>query len=196
MLLLDEPLSNLDAQLRLEMRSEIRRICKEAGITTIYVTHDQVEAMGMGDRIAVMNHGKVHQFGTPEEVYNDPSDIFVATFLGSPPMNLLEKGNYVVGFRPEQFLPEEVANEGGPKTEFTYHVNRIEYLGAERYLYGHVRGFDEDTKVIAMLPVTVQVPIATDQDHRFAVAQDKVRYFLTDSGERVDPEMLQAPLRP
>ncbi len=194
--LLDEPLSNLDAKLRAAARDDLLEFQRRVATTTIYVTHDQVEAMGMGDRIAVMNHGKVHQFGTPEHVYNDPADTFVATFLGSPPMNLLHKGKYVVGFRPEQFLPESVANDGGATTGFTYHVNRVEYLGAERYLYGHVRGFDEETKVIAMLPVTVQVPITTDQDHRFAVASDKVRYFLTETGERVDPEMLQAPLRP
>ncbi len=82
-LLLDEPLSNLDAKLRLEMRSEIRRICKAAGTTTIYVTHDQVEAMTMADRIAVMHEGRLCQVGTPVEVYNRPANRFVADFLGT-----------------------------------------------------------------------------------------------------------------
>ena len=88
--LLDEPLSNLDAKLRASAREELYRFQKRYGITTIYVTHDQVEAMGMGDRIAVMNAGKVRQLGTPDEVYTDPADTFVAGFLGSPPMNLVE----------------------------------------------------------------------------------------------------------
>lgn len=89
-LLMDEPLSNLDALLRVAMRAELKRLQKELGITTVYVTHDQAEAMGLADRIAVMNRGKVVQVGTPREVFHEPSHIFVATFLGSPPMNILE----------------------------------------------------------------------------------------------------------
>jgi multiple sugar transport system ATP-binding protein len=87
--LLDEPLSNLDAKLRVLMRSELKRVQRILGITTIYVTHDQVEAMSMADRIAVMNKGRVVQVGTPDELYSKPSDTFVATFIGSPPMNLI-----------------------------------------------------------------------------------------------------------
>jgi len=88
--LFDEPLSNLDAKLRVQMRGEIRRLCKDLGTTALYVTHDQVEAMTMADRIVVMNEGRVRQVGTPEEVYNRPADRFVAGFIGSPPMNFLE----------------------------------------------------------------------------------------------------------
>ncbi|NPA96049.1 MAG: ABC transporter ATP-binding protein [Crenarchaeota archaeon] len=88
-LLLDEPLSNLDALLRVYMRAELKRLQKELKITTIYVTHDQVEAMSMSDRIVVMNEGKVQQIGTPDEVYRNPSNIFVASFIGTPPMNLI-----------------------------------------------------------------------------------------------------------
>jgi multiple sugar transport system ATP-binding protein len=87
--LLDEPLSNLDAKLRVAMRSELKKLQKTLGITTVYVTHDQVEAMGMADRIAVMNKGRVLQVGTPDELYYKPSDTFVATFIGSPPMNIV-----------------------------------------------------------------------------------------------------------
>jgi multiple sugar transport system ATP-binding protein len=87
--LLDEPLSNLDAKLRVAMRSELKKLQKTLGITTVYVTHDQVEAMSMADRIAVMNKGKVLQVGTPDELYYKPLDTFVATFIGSPPMNLV-----------------------------------------------------------------------------------------------------------
>lgn len=88
--LLDEPLSNLDAQLRIAMRAEIKNLQDKLRITTIYVTHDQVEAMGLGDRIAVLNQGKIEQIGTPNELYENPASIFVAQFIGSPPMNLIE----------------------------------------------------------------------------------------------------------
>src|SRR5262247_1176811 len=104
--LLDEPLSNLDAKLRLSAREELERFQKRMGTTTIYVTHDQVEAMAMGDRVVVMNLGTVRQIGTPSEVYDEPADTFVATFLGSPPMNLVEIDDVLVGFRPEHFLPQ------------------------------------------------------------------------------------------
>jgi multiple sugar transport system ATP-binding protein len=88
--LMDEPLSNLDAKLRVQMRAEISSLQKELGVTTVYVTHDQVEAMTMGDRVAVMRRGELQQFGPPEQVYESPSNLFVAGFIGSPPMNLLE----------------------------------------------------------------------------------------------------------
>ena len=87
--LLDEPLSNLDAQRRASARDELQGFQRRVGTTTIYVTHDQVEAMGMGDRIAVMEQGRIRQVGTPHEIYDEPADTFVATFLGSPPMNLV-----------------------------------------------------------------------------------------------------------
>jgi len=88
--LFDEPLSNLDAKLRVQMRGEIRRLCKGLGTTSLYVTHDQVEAMTMADRIVIMNEGRVLQVGAPEEVYNRPANRFVAGFIGSPPMNFLD----------------------------------------------------------------------------------------------------------
>ena len=88
--LLDEPLSNLDAQLRLSMRAELKNLQRKLGITTVYVTHDQVEAMTLGDRIALLKDGKLEQTGTPNELYERPINTFVATFIGSPPMNLLE----------------------------------------------------------------------------------------------------------
>ena len=86
--LMDEPLSNLDAKLRAHMRTEIRRIQRKLGITMIYVTHDQVEAMTMGDRIMILHEGKIQQVGKPIDIYNNPANPFVATFIGSPPMNL------------------------------------------------------------------------------------------------------------
>src|SRR5438067_12748890 len=102
--LLDEPLSNLDAKLRTSARDELQQFQRRLGTTTIYVTHDQVEAMGLGHRIAVMNKGQVRQLGPPQEVYNEPADTFVAGFLGSPPMNFFNGGGVPVGFRPGQVL--------------------------------------------------------------------------------------------
>src|SRR5258707_3017350 len=103
--LLDEPLSNLDAKLRTMARDELQQFQRRLGTTTIYVTHDQVEAMGLGDRIAAMCQGKVRQIGTPEDIYDEPADTFVASFVGSPPMNLVRHRDYILGFRPESFLP-------------------------------------------------------------------------------------------
>ena len=137
--LLDEPLSNLDAKLRAAARNEIRQFQQRVGTTTIYVTHDQVEAMGMGDRIAVIDHGKVRQVGTPAEIYDDPADRFVATFVGTPPMNLITWNGGHLGFRPEQFLPKEMI-EDGAASEFHFRVKRVEYLGSERIVYGEVDG--------------------------------------------------------
>src|ERR671929_1289328 len=98
--LLDEPLSNLDAKLRASARNDLKQFQQTVRTSTIYVTHDQVEAMGMGDRIAVIDHGKLRQVGTPAEIYDDPADEFVASFLGTPPMNLIERDGGSLGFRP------------------------------------------------------------------------------------------------
>src|SRR5690606_28619835 len=106
--LLDEPLSNLDAKLRTLARDELKQFQRRLGTTTIYVTHDQIEAMGLGDRIAVLNQGRVRQVSTPSEIYHEPADTFVASFIGAPPMNLVERDDTILGFRPEHFLPSEV----------------------------------------------------------------------------------------
>jgi len=99
--LMDEPLSNLDARLRNEMRSELRALQQQLGMTVLYVTHDQVEAMSMADRIILMNQGRVAQSGTPQELYNHPENTFVARFIGNPPMNLIDTGEHLLGLRPE-----------------------------------------------------------------------------------------------
>ncbi|MFW6244425.1 MAG: ABC transporter ATP-binding protein [Fibrobacterota bacterium] len=105
--LMDEPLSNLDAKLRMEMRAELKSLQKRLGITTIYVTHDQIEAMTLGDRIAVLENGFIQQLGTPEQIYSHPSNTFVARFIGSPPMNILkgiaEEKNGTLYFRTDTF---------------------------------------------------------------------------------------------
>lgn len=87
--LFDEPLSNLDAKLRVEMRTELKLMRQRLKTTTVYVTHDQIEAMTLGDKVAVMKDGVIQQFGTPQQIYNDPANLFVASFIGSPPMNFI-----------------------------------------------------------------------------------------------------------
>jgi multiple sugar transport system ATP-binding protein len=135
-LLLDEPLSNLDAKLRAAARDELKEFQRRLGITTIFVTHDQVEAMGLGDRIVVMSAGRVQQIGTPQAIYDDPDNIFVATFLGSPGMNLLPDDGHVLGFRPENFLPANRVNGKNGRLNLTYHVKLVEFLGSDRLVYG------------------------------------------------------------
>lgn len=155
--LMDEPLSNLDAKLRNSTSNEIRNLHNELNATTIYVTHDQVEALSMADKIVILNSGEVQQIGTPFEIYNDPSNIFVATFIGRPQINLfdlfideeyillgnlikfnkpkefndLDKGNYIIGLRPEDTIQVSDLNQ-----EFIEGiVEKIEYLGSETVFY-------------------------------------------------------------
>ena len=101
--LMDEPLSNLDAKLRVTMRAELKHLQHELKITTVYVTHDQIEAMTLADRVAVMDHGIISQLGPPEEIYNDPANLFVAGFIGSPPMNLMKGKLYENNFQHPNF---------------------------------------------------------------------------------------------
>ena len=173
--LLDEPLSNLDAKLRLSAREELERFHRRVGTTTIYVTHDQVEAMAMGDRVMVLNKGVVRQLGTPKEVYDDPADTFVATFLGSPPMNLMEMDGMIVGFRPEHFRVAEDVKDSA-KVTFKFRVENVEYLGAEFILAGFLEGGKTDgKKVIARLLLGHSFEIGTTYD--FAVAERHLKFF-------------------
>ena len=184
-LLLDEPLSNLDAKLRASARLEIKQFQQRVGITTVYVTHDQVEAMGMGDRIAVIDHGIVRQVGTPSEIYDDPDDRFVATFVGTPPMNILARNGGYLGFRPENFLPSDMMN-GTASTEFRFRVDRSEYLGSERIVYGVIEGFDPNQVITAKLPPAhvAHEWIRPGEWHDFAVRNTALREFDKD-GKRV-----------
>ena len=155
--LLDEPLSNLDAKLRVQMRAELKRLHQRLRITTVYVTHDQVEAMTLADRIVVMSGGKALQVGAPQEVYRRPDSLFVAGFIGSPAMNLLRGradgsrvvagdlafsrpggvpgGDVVVGIRPESIAP---AADGRPSAELE--VDLVEPLGEATLVHGTVAG--------------------------------------------------------
>ncbi|TDT30066.1 ABC transporter ATP-binding protein [Naumannella halotolerans] len=166
--LMDEPLSNLDAKLRVSTRTQIADLQGRLGVTTVYVTHDQVEAMTMGDRVAVLKDGLLQQVDTPLTLYYEPRNLFVAGFIGSPAMNLIEGkvvdggiqiGDYVapvarevldkapgedtlvLGVRPETF---EVADQG-----IGLEVSVVEELGADAYLYGSVAGLDEAAKLTA-----------------------------------------------
>jgi ABC-type sugar transport system ATPase subunit len=188
--LLDEPLSNLDAKLRTSARVELKRFQAEVGTTTIYVTHDQTEAMGLGDRIVVLKDGAVRQVGPPAEVYDHPADTFVATFLGSPPMNLVPRGDRLVGFRPEHFLPVEDVR--GESVTVPFKVDRLENLSGDRHLYGTVTGIGDETRVIARLPTTVTTAIQPGETHEFAVAEGHLRFFDTASGLKAEPVRLGA----
>jgi sn-glycerol 3-phosphate transport system ATP-binding protein len=133
--LFDEPLSNLDAKLRAQTRLEIQKLHRELGITSLFVTHDQVEAMTLAQRMIVMNGGNMEQFGTPEEVYTRPASTFVASFIGSPPMNLLKaapggKPGTLLGIRPEHL---DMADSG-----WELKVETVELLGAERLVHARL----------------------------------------------------------
>ncbi|MEO5666077.1 MAG: sn-glycerol-3-phosphate ABC transporter ATP-binding protein UgpC [Nocardioides sp.] len=160
--LFDEPLSNLDAKLRGQMRTEIARLQKRLGITTVYVTHDQTEAMTLGDRVAVMKRGILQQLATPRELYENPGNLFVAGFIGSPPMNFVPaevdgtsvkmpfgtvqipeekaakaqgKGLLIAGIRPEYFEDASVMETKKEGSTFTARVDATEWLGNESYAY-------------------------------------------------------------
>ena len=150
--LFDEPLSNLDAALRVEMRLEISKLHKELGVTTIYVTHDQVEAMTLADKIVVLNEGKIIQIGSPHKLYNYPKNLFVAEFIGTPKMNILncikkeghiyldknkktniktkKEGTFTLGIRPDNI---EICKS--EKNILSGHIKFCEYLGSEQYVY-------------------------------------------------------------
>jgi multiple sugar transport system ATP-binding protein len=175
--LMDEPLSNLDAALRVQTRAEIMRLQDRLGTTTIYVTHDQIEAMTMGDRIAVMRSGVLQQVGTPEELYTNPVNVFVARFIGSPAMNVVPASlvggpgtsGQLVGFRPEHIEP--APGRGGDGASFDADVEVVEYLGDEQLVHLRLG----DAPVLAKLDVDQRLRqgdrsafrVRADRLHRF-----------------------------
>ncbi len=200
---MDEPLSNLDAKMRVQTRTDIAKLQSDLGVTTVYVTHDQVEAMTMGDRVAVMKDGILQQVDSPLTLYNRPNNLFVAGFIGSPQMNLMEavadngkasiggysvpvdpaaakkmQGNITVGVRPEDWRLVE-SGEGG----FPIKVTVVEELGADSFVYG--------TSDIEGVPSTVIV--RTDAKHHTTKGETihvttdpaHVHVFDTESGERL-----------
>lgn len=188
--LLDEPLSNLDAKLRHTARRQLKRIHEETGVTSVYVTHDQVEAMGLGERVAVMHAGKIEQIGTPEAIYHEPANTFVAQFMGSPPMNIVRNAEHLVGFHAEDFRPAN--GDAAAKNEqlrLEFQVEQVEELGADALVYGWVPEDDspEPGEVIAKLPVpAVHGRIRAGEAYTFGVEQRLIRRFDPDTGLRAD----------
>ena len=176
-LLLDEPLSNLDAKLRAQTRLEIQKLHRELGITSLFVTHDQVEAMTLAQRMIVMNAGNMEQFGTPEEVYHTPASTFVASFIGSPPMNLLKhapnsKPGTILGIRPEHM---DIGSEG-----WEVRVDTIELLGAERLVYASM---GEDSMIVR---IDEGRPSPKPGDTiRVAPREDRLHWFNAETGKRL-----------
>ena len=185
--LLDEPLSNLDAKLRASAREELEHFHRRIGTTTIYVTHDQVEAMAMGDRVMVLHQGTVRQIGTPTEVYDRPEDTFVATFLGSPAMNLLEDGDVIVGFRPENVSPLELLPN--PAVKLRLRVQNVEYLGSEWIVYTKVdSGKFKDKEIISRLSSAASFQIGEIYD--FGVMEKDLRFFDRQSEKKTQARAL------
>ena len=175
--LFDEPLSNLDAKLRAQTRLEIQKLHRELGITSLFVTHDQVEAMTLAQRMIVMNGGVMEQFGTPEEVYNRPASTFVASFIGSPPMNLLNQApglpaGQILGIRPEHL---DLAAQG-----WELKVDTIELLGAERLVHAHL---GHETLTLR-LDASMAAPRAGELFHTLPKA-GCIHHFSAETGKRL-----------
>ena len=180
--LFDEPLSNLDAKLRVQTRLEIQKLHRELGITSLFVTHDQVEAMTLAQRMMVMNAGRMEQFGTPEEVYNRPATTFVASFMGSPPMNLLKNApnaefgglaGAILGIRPEHL---QIGSSG-----WAVQVDTIEMLGAERLIYCRMG----DEFLIVRADESLSSPPAIGSTIHIAPRTDRMHWFDAATGQRL-----------
>ena len=175
--LFDEPLSNLDAKLRAQTRLEIQKLHRELGITSLFVTHDQVEAMTLAQRMIVMNGGVMEQFGTPEEVYNRPASTFVASFIGSPPMNLLKHApdlaeGQILGIRPEHL---EISDHG-----WALKVDTVELLGAERLVHAQ---FENET-ITLRLDASLTAPKIGELFHALPKA-GCIHHFSAETGKRL-----------
>ncbi len=198
--LFDEPLSNLDAKLRAQTRLEIQKLHAELGVTSLFVTHDQVEAMTLAQRMIVMNAGRIEQIGTPEEVYLEPATTFVAGFIGNPPMNLLQgqaegtrftvegvtlalpqpaprTGPLLLGVRPEHALMRAGTENAWPLT-----VEMLEMLGAERLVYGRLGKAPFTLRIEGTLP-----PPRLGDTLALAVAAQHLHWFDAGTGVRVRP---------
>jgi sn-glycerol 3-phosphate transport system ATP-binding protein len=200
--LFDEPLSNLDAKLRAQTRLEIQKLHADLGVTSLFVTHDQVEAMTLAQRMIVMNAGRIEQIGTPEQVYLQPASVFVAGFIGSPPMNLLDgqaeagrfhagsvdltlpsppprTGSLRLGLRPEHATLAG-AEAGAGQTRWPLQVDLVEMLGAERLVHGRLAG----------QPFTLRIDGTLAPPHRgdtlwLSATAEHLHWFDADTGRRV-----------
>ncbi len=205
--LMDEPLSNLDAKLREHMRVELVRLHKKLETTSIYVTHDQTEAMTMATKIVLMNEGKIQQAGSPDDLYNRPSNIFVAKFIGSPTMNIIKgsfngtqfiSDNKIIKIIPlaqdlEKLLsytnkkisigirPERFESGGKQDDIFMAQIDVIEMLGKEKTLYVHL---DDGEELLISMPGHYQY--ASGEKHSFGFDLTAVHYFDTETGYRIN----------
>lgn len=192
--LFDEPLSNLDAALRAHMRLEIKKLQRELGVTSVYVTHDQVEAMTLADRIVVVKQGEIEQVGTPAEVYHQPASTFVASFIGSPAMNFLPASikqgqlhiagkhcylpqfdamsseNITLGIRPEHASLQPLANA----IELKLDIQVVEPLGPNQLVHGKILGLESEQDFIA---VTTEIPLDVHQTLPIWVALEQLHLF-------------------
>jgi sn-glycerol 3-phosphate transport system ATP-binding protein len=204
--LFDEPLSNLDAKLRVQMRMEIKKLQRELGVTSVYVTHDQIEAMTLADRLAVINEGLVEQLGTPIELYQKPASIFVAGFIGSPSMNFADakinsdgsgvnlKGgaefklpavvyashsnrDVVMGMRPEDLVLSE-----NKDSSYNLTSTQIEHLGADTLIHGHF-GADKTDMTIRLPGISM---IKAGDIMPLTITPDKIHLFDAETGRRLD----------
>jgi multiple sugar transport system ATP-binding protein len=175
--LMDEPLSNLDAKLRVQMRADIAALQHDFGVTTVYVTHDQAEAMTLGHRVAVLNEGKLQQVGPPRELYERPENLFVAGFIGSPAMNLLPQNGKVAGFRPEH------VDIGGEGDGIPARVEVVEDIGADAYVFCSAEVDGEQTRLVAR----TEVRSAPQQGERVSLRPraEEAHLFDSESGERL-----------
>ncbi len=191
--LFDEPLSNLDAKLRVQMRVEIRRLQRSLATTSIYVTHDQMEAMTLADRLVVLNAGRIEQVGTPIELYEKPATSFVATFIGSPSMNLLSLDGAVwkapdngmipssakkIGIRPEDIVIADATSSSPFKIDVE--VAAVELVGAESYVHGEMA---DGSAIVFRVPGRSAIEIG----EKLRITADPARFHLFDSeGRRLD----------
>jgi sn-glycerol 3-phosphate transport system ATP-binding protein len=204
--LFDEPLSNLDAKLRIAMRVEIRKLQRRLQTTSIYVTHDQLEAMTLADILVVMNGGRVEQIGHPLEIYQKPATTFVASFIGAPPMNLMplradeislqfagdSRGSGILGIRPEDFVISSDGIKGGIALDLT--IEAIERVGAETFVYGarqlEGQGIAPNPGELPPGEVIVRIPgsiaPAIGERIRATAPREKLHLFSADGRQRVD----------
>jgi sn-glycerol 3-phosphate transport system ATP-binding protein len=208
--LFDEPLSNLDAKLRIAMRVEIRKLQRRLKTTSIYVTHDQLEAMTLADILVVMNGGRVEQIGNPLDIYQKPATTFVASFIGAPPMNLMPlradeiKSQFsgdrraaasaagILGIRPEDFMISSDTIAGGIALDLT--VEAVERVGAETFIYGtrqnEVQGVAANPGELPPGEVIVRIPgaiaPAIGERIRAVAPREKLHLFTADGRKRID----------
>jgi multiple sugar transport system ATP-binding protein len=173
--LMDEPLSNLDARLRVQMRGELKRLQHQLGTTTIYVTHDQAEAMTLASRVAVMKKGRLQQFDTPLHIYNSPANRFVAEFVGSPSMNFIDGERVTMGIRPEHVQVLTAPEDGAIEAR----IYVTELMGNETFVFLTAG----ENRLIARAPADFRADVDTKVWVRIAV--EKIHWFDTATGRRL-----------